>query len=704
MSALENPGRRDFLVTTAATGTGLLLAFALSSCSRLSSPKGNQGFRPNGWLQITSDGRITITIAEAEMGQGVRTSLAMLVAEELEVTLEQVEVEQAPVDNALYGWQYTGGSTSIREGWEPLRRAGAAARHMLIEAAARDWRVAAGECRARRGRVEHSASGRQAGYGELATAAAQLDPPGEVPLKKPSEFRLIGHPVKALGALQVVTGQTRYASDIKLPGMLTAIVVHCPVFGGKARSINSETALRVAGVRRVLEIEEGVVVLADHFWAAQQGARALRIEWDYGAAAGLDSAGIRKLFKSHADRFDSLDQELARALESAPRRLEVDYHVPFQAHAVPESICCTVHIHDGICEVWVPTQSPSDAQEVAARLSLSRPGYLLQKLKGKLLGRPFDAVRIHNMRLGGGFGRRLEVDYVVEAVKIAKLAQAPVRLLWPREEDIQHGYYRPASLHRMRAGLDQQGMPLAWHQLAVGAHGFSSPYYSIPARGGDTLKVDSGVPTGPWRSVSNSYNAFVIEGFIDELAAAAGRDPLDYRLALLQDEPRFRAVIELAAQKAGWGGRLPEGHHLGLAAHPGFGSLVAQVVELSADRETGIRIHRVVCVIDCGQVVNPDTVVAQMEGGIIFGLTATLTSSITISGGRVEQSNLHDFPLLRMGETPPIEVHIMPSSEPPGGVGEPGVPPIAPAVVNALYAATGKRIRDLPVRPQELFQ
>ncbi|HFC54080.1 MAG TPA: xanthine dehydrogenase family protein molybdopterin-binding subunit [Gammaproteobacteria bacterium] len=704
MSTLQNPGRRSFMVTTAAAGSGLLLAFALGSCGGASSPNGRNGFRPNGWLRITPGGRIIITVAEAEMGQGVHTSLAMLVAEELEVTMEQVEVEQAPVDNRLYGWQYTGGSTSVREGWEPMRRAGATARQMLIEAAARRWQVPPGECRARLGVVEHPASGKRATYGELASAAAQLDPPSQVSLKDPARFRLIGRATGEVEAVPVVTGRLRYASDLKLPGMLTAVVVHCPVFGGGVRSVASEAALQVAGVRRVLEIEEGVVVLAEHFWAAQQGARALRIEWDYGAAAGLDSAGIRKLFQSHADRFDSLDQELARALESAPRRLEVDYHIPFQAHAVPESICCTVHIHDGICEVWVPTQSPSEAQEVAARLSLSRPGYLLQKLKGKLLGRPFDAVRIHNMRLGGGFGRRLEVDYVVEAVKIAKLAQAPVRLLWPREEEIQHGYYRPASLHRMRAGLDQQGMPLAWHQLAVGAGGFRSPYYSIPAKGGDTLKLESGVPTGSWRSVGSSYNAFVIEGFVDELAAAAGRDPLDYRLALLEDEPRFRAVIELAAEKAGWGGRLPEGHHLGLAAHPGFGSLVAQVVELSADRERGIRIHRIVCAIDCGQVVNPDTVKAQMEGGIIFGLTATLAGAITIRNGRVEQSNLHDFPLLRMGEVPPIDVYIVPSSAPPGGVGEPGVPPIAPAVGNALYAATGKRIRELPVKPEELFQ
>ncbi len=703
MNSPKNPGRRDFMVTTAAAGTGLLLAFALGSCGGFSPASAGGAFRPNGWLRITPEGRITILIDEAEMGQGVRTSLAMLLAEELEVRLDQVEVEQAPVDNALYGWQDTGGSTSIRNGWERLRRAGATAREMLIEAAARDWQVPAGECRAREGAVEHPASGRRAGYGELATVAAALSPPDGVSLKESAQFRLIGRSVKSLDAPDAVTGRTRYASDLKLPGMLTAIVVHSPVFGGSVRSIDSERTLQQPGVRRVLQIDEGVVVLADHFWAARQGARMLRVEWEYGANRNLDSAGIRDLFTRSADEFKTADPQLEKVLNGAVRRVEADYHIPFQAHATPEPMCCTVHIQGGVCDVWVPTQAPSRAQAEAARLVMSRMGYLLQKLKGKLLGRSFESVRIHNMQLGGGFGRRLEVDYVVEAVKIAKVVDAPVRLLWTREEDIQHGYYRPASLHRMRAALDEKGMPQAWHHLSVGAKGYRHIYYSVPNSAGETHMVDSPVPTGPWRSVGSSYNAFVIEGFIDELAAAAGQDPLNYRLALLQHVPRFRAVLELAAERAGWGGALPEGHHLGLAAHPGFGSLTAQVVELSADRDTGIRIHRIVCAIDCGMVVNPDTVAAQMEGGIIFGLTATLSGAITIRNGRVEQSNLHDFPLLRMGEVPPIEVHIMPSSEPPGGVGEPGVPPIAPAVVNALYAATGRRIRALPVRLEELF-
>ena len=700
MSIVYNPGRREFLATTAAAGAGLILAFSVTSCARSRPRKGGgDGFHPNGWLQITPDDRITVFVDEAEMGQGVHTALPMLVAEELEVDLDMITVAQAPVDNAVYGWQYTGGSTSVREGWMRFRQAGAVAREMLRAAAAASWKVPVGECRARQGVIVHAPSKRHATYGQLSGAAAGMPVPSSVTLKEPGEFQVIGRSLPRVGGVDALTGRAVYGIDIELPGLLTATVVHPPVFGGSVRRVDSTKALAIPGVRRVVEIDAGVAVVADHFWAAKKGADALDIEWESGPHAQLSSEAIKKSFAEQADA-----APVPATITEAERIIEARYHVPYQAHAALEPMCCTVHIHDGICEVWVPSQNPSDAQMVAGRFSLSRFDYLLQRVKGKLLGRSFDSIRIYNTLIGGGFGRRLESDYVVEAVQIAKAVDGPVKLIWSREEDIRHDFYRPASLHRMSAGIDKQGRLVAWHQLAIGASAYGPPYYAIPESGSDTIELDTGVPTGPWRSVSHSWNAYVIEGFIDELAAAVGKDPVAYRLSLLEGQPRLKAVIELAAEKAGWGGSLPAGHYQGIAAHPGFGSYVAQVVELSVEPEQGIRIHRVVCVIDCGQVVNPDMVVAQMEGGIIFGLTAALISSISIRDGRTEQSNYWDFPILRMGETPHIDVYIVPSSEAPGGVGEPGVPPVAPAVLNALYAATGVRLRKLPVGIEDLQQ
>ncbi len=704
MRIAYNPGRREFLASTAAAGAGLLLAFSLGSCVRAGSPGGNGGFQPNGWLRITPDNRITVLVDEAEMGQGVHTALPMLVAEELEVELSAVRVEQAPVENAVYGWQYTGGSTSVREGWERFRRAGAVAREMLLAAAAQRWGVPVRECRAVNGEVVHEPSGRRAVYGELATTAAGVPVPERITLKESGAFRIIGKSLPRVDGEKALSGRAIYGIDVQLPNLLTATIVHPPVFGARAQKVDAERALSSPGVRKVVQIDNGVAVVADHFWAAKKGAELLDIQWDLGTYADLSSEGIWQLFAGEADSHASkADERLSAVWKEGVRRHEAEYRLPFQAHAAMEPMCCTVHIHDGICEVWVPSQSPSDAQIIAGRFSMSRMEYLAQRLKGKLLGRSFESVRVHNTLLGGGFGRRLESDYVAEAVQIAKAVDAPIKLIWTREEDIRHDFFRPASLHRMTAGVDDKGMPVAWHQLAIGASAYGSPYYRIPVSGADTVEVETGVPTGPWRSVSHSWNAFVIEGFIDELAVAAGKDPLAYRLELLEDNPRLKAVVERAADEAGWGRKLPDGHSMGIAAHPGFGSYVAQVVELSASREQGIHIHRVVCVIDCGRVINPDMVVAQMEGGIIFGLTATLTSAITIRKGGVEQSNYWDFPILKIGETPPIEVHIVPSEEEPGGVGEPGVPPIAPAVVNALHAATGKRIRQLPVKLEELF-
>ncbi len=707
MSIVYSPDRRQFLVTSAAAGAGFLLAFSLASCARSGSSDkaGGTGFRPNGWLRITPDNRITVLVDEAEMGQGVHTSLPMLVAEELEVDLTAIQVEQAPVENAVYGWQYTAGSTSIREGWERFRRAGAVAREMLLAAAAQSWGVPKGECKAISGEVVHEASGHRASYGELATVAAGMPLPEHVHLKEPGAFRIIGKSMPRVDGEKALNGSAVFGIDVQLPDLLTATVVHPPVYGGRVQKFDAAKALASPGVREVVEIDSGVAVVADHFWAAKKGAELLEIQWDLGPNADLSSESILQLFNQHAESHaNKAEERIAAAMKEGGQRFEAEYQLPFQAHAALEPMCCTVHIHDGICEVWVPSQAPSDAQIIAGRFSMSRVEYLIQRLKGKLLGRSFDSVKVHNTLLGGGFGRRLENDYVVEAVQIAKAVDAPVKLIWTREEDIRHDFFRPASLHRMTAGIDDEGMPVAWHQLAVGVSAYGAPYYRIPVAAADSVELETGVPTGPWRSVSHSWNAFVIESFIDELAVNAGRDPVEYRLRLLAEQPRLKAVVEKAAEKANWGGSLPEGHFQGIAAHPGFGSQVAQVVELSVSRSKGIRIHRIVCVIDCGMVVNPDMVVAQMEGGIIFGLTATLTSAITIRGGCAEQSNYWDFPILKIGETPPIEVYVMPSDEPPGGVGEPGVPPVAPAVVNALHAATGTRIRKLPVTIEDLFE
>lgn len=708
MSALANVSRRDFLKTGVAAGSGLVVGFYLPprqslAAFALESPG---PFAPNAFLSVGTDGSVTIWVAKSEMGQGVQTSLPMLVAEELEADWSRVRIEQAPAD-PKYGNQDTGGSTSVREGWESLRKAGAVAREMLKSAAAERWGVERETCRAEKGEVIHAPSGRRLGYGELAEAAARLPVPEQVSLKDAKDFRLLGRRFPRLDTPAKVDGSARFGLDVKVPGMLFAAVARCSVFGGKVARFDAGKARAIEGVRQVVPVANGVAVVAETTWAAMQGAAALDITWDEGPHAGLSSAGIRQMFAELAQKPGAAarkEGDAENALAGAAKKLEAVYEVPFLAHAAMEPMNCTADVRRDRCEVWAPTQSPGPTRETAA----------------KITGLPLDSVTVHVTLLGGGFGRRFEQDFVTDAVEISKAVGAPVKVVWSREEDIQHDFYRPASYHRLSAGLDRDGNLVAWTHRLVGpsiigrfgvpakdivneaADGAANLPYAIPNVEVDYVVADTAVPVGWWRSVWNSQNAFANECFLDELAAAAGKDPYQLRLQLLSRSPRHKAVLELAATKAGWGNPVPAGRHRGIAVHESFGSYVAQVAEVSVARDGAVRVHRVVCAVDCGLVVNPDTIEAQMEGGIVYGLTAALKGAITIDKGRVEQSNFHDYAMLRIEEMPGVEVHIVPSNEPPGGVGEPGLPPIAPAVVNAVFAATGKRIRQLPIRAEEL--
>ncbi|MDE2088651.1 MAG: xanthine dehydrogenase family protein molybdopterin-binding subunit [Gammaproteobacteria bacterium] len=706
--------RREFLKVGAAAGGGLLIGFHLPLLGRLAEAAEKPlVFAPNAWIRIGADNSVTFMVARSEMGQGVMTSLPMLIAEELEVNLDKVRLEMAPADpayvNPLLGLQATGGSTSVRSAWEPLRQAGAAARGLLIEAAAKTWGVTPESCRAQNGGVIHAASGRHLSYGRLAAIAATLPVPEEVFLKEPKEFKIIGKPVPRLDSPPKVDGRASFGIDAKVPGMLIASVLRCPVFGGKAASYNAHQAMAVKGVRHVLQISSGLAVVADHFWAALQGRKALEVKWDYGPHAGLSSAVITHMFEQaseHPGTVARSEGDAAAALKRGAKRLEAVYQVPYLAHATMEPMNCTAHVRKDGCDIWAPTQAQGPAQQTAARLT----------------GLPPSAIRIHTTYLGGGFGRRFEQDFLSDAVEISKSIGIPVKVIWTREDDMQHDVYRPATYNRLHAALDKNGLPTAWtHRIAgpsilarvfpdsvkngidrTSVDGAANIPYAIPNLHVDYVMVNPGVPVGFWRSVGNSQNAFIVESFLDEIAAAGRHDPYELRRTLLAHAPRHRAVLELAAAKAGWGKPPAHGRYRGIAVHESFASYVAQVAEVSVSKEGAVRVHRVVCAVDCGTVVNPNTVAAQMESAIVYGLTAALKGEITLEHGRVVQSNFDNYPLLRMHEMPDVEVHVMASEAPPGGVGEPGTPPIAPAVANAVFAATGKRVRRLPIRASDL--
>ena len=722
--------RRRFLQVGAAAGGGLLIGFQLSACNKNGDRKEpppekavgeaatresqrRAGLAGNAFIRIDRQGVVTLIMHKVEMGQGTFTAMPMLLAEELSVDLAKVMLEQAPADNTLYsdpmlGGQVTGGSTSVRASWKPLREAGAAARMVLVSAAAQQWQVEPGACRAVNGSVTHPPSGRILNYGELVDAAARLAAPARIELKKPEAYTLVGRPHKRLDSPDKVNGAAKFGIDVRLPGMLVGTVAASPVPGGKLASMSEADAMAVKGVRHVLRMDGAVAVVGDHMWAARQGLAALKPQWDDGPNATVSTAAIVADMMKKSEQAGAVARsvgETAKALGAGAGRIDAVYEVPFLAHATMEPMNCTVDLRADGCDLWVGTQVPSLAQGVAARLT----------------GLPPEKIKVHNFFLGGGFGRRLEVDYVAQAVGFAKLMKGPVKFIWTREEDIQHDMYRPYYVDRISARLDAKGMPAAWFHRITGSsiiarfaptamkdgvdpdavEGASELQYTIPAQLVEYMRHEPPLATAFWRGVGATHNVFVVESFIDELAHAAKQDPVAYRRALLGKSPRMLAVLELAAQQAGWGKPLKAaaGRRAGrgVSAQFAFGTYMAQVAEVSVGADGGVQVHRVVCALDCGQVVNPDTVVAQVEGGIVFGLTAALWNEVTVAQGRVVQSNFHDYRVMRINEAPAIEVHIVRSSDDPGGIGEPGTAAIAPAVANAVFAATGKRVRKLPL-------
>ncbi len=703
-----NAGRRGFM---AGSGAALVLGFSLPiagrAATKAAAAAAGPAFQPNAWLRITPDNRITVVCGSAEMGQGVLTAIPMLMAEELDADWQQVHVEQAPVDqayaNPMFGMQVTGGSTTVRAHWEPVRKAGAAARAMLVAAAAEQWKVDPASCRTEAGQVLH-ASGKKLSYGALAAAAAQQKAPANPPLKSRADFKILGKPLKRLDTPGKVNGSAKYGIDVSVPGMLVAVMARAPLPGSKPTKVDDAKAKAMPGVKAVLTIPSGVAVLATGYWAAKKGRDALAITWDQGALAGLSSDKVSAMLAAAADDPAAValsEGNVKDGAATATTTLDATYEAPYLAHACMEPLNCTAWVKGDEVEVWAGTQSQGPAQGILSQVVSVQPA----------------KVKINTMLLGGGFGRRFAPDFVIDATLLSKISGAPVKLIYSREDDMAAGFYRPASVAKCSAGLDDKGKPVML-KIGVGSPSImaASGFMQIPPSGVDSFAME-GVADHPydianqllrygrsepgpqvwfWRSVGHSQNIFFIESFIDELAAAARQDPFEFRRGLLGKQPRYKQVLEAAAAKAGWGQPLPAGRFRGIAVAQSFGSYVAEVAEVSVAADGTPKVHRVVAAVDCGQTVNPAIIARQIEGAIVYGLSAALYGKLSLKDGRVEQSNFHDYPVLRMPEMPKVEVHILPSTEAPGGIGEPGTPPIAPAVANAIFAATGKRLRTLP--------
>jgi CO/xanthine dehydrogenase Mo-binding subunit len=716
--APDQVSRRNFVVVLASAGGGLLLGCRVGDRLQGKSSTGATAaepavFAPNAFVRIGRDGRVTMIVGQVEMGQGMYTSMPMLIAEELEVPLDQVRVEHAPPDDKLYanplvGFQMTGASSSVKMLYEPLRKAGATARIMLVTAAAQRWKVDPASCQAAKGIVTHPPTGKKLSYGELADAAAKVPVPAEVTLKDPKNFTLIGTPAKRLDSPEKVNGTAMYSIDVRLPGLKFATLAASPVIGGKVASLDESKAKAIPGVRQIVNLGDLVAVVGDHMWAAKQGLAALAIHWDDGPNGKVSTADVVKGLDAASRKPGVVARKQGTPPAGAAKKVEAIYSAPFLAHATMEPVNCTVHVRKDGCEVWTGSQVLTRVQATAA----------------KVTGLPLEKVVVHNHLLGGGFGRRLEVDFETQAVRIAKEVEGPVKVVWTREEDIQHDVYRPYYYDRISAQLDARGKPVAWNHRLVGPSilarwappafqkgldgdaidGANTLLYDIPSIRVEYVRHEEPVlNTGFWRGVGPTHNIFVVESFIDELAAASKQDPVEFRRSLLAKAPRAMAVLDLAAKAGDWGKPLPPGYGRGVSLlYSAWDSYLAEVAEVEVSKSGEVRVHRVVCAVDCGTVVNPDTVKAQIEGGIVFGISGALWGEITLKNGRVEQSNFNNYRLLRINETPAIEVHLVRNGEKPGGIGEPGTAVTAPALANAVFAATGKRIRKLPLKADKL--
>ena len=719
-TTLQSPSRRTLLKVGSLALGGLVIGFTLPFAGRSFAEQVlNEGPEDqpmsnatalDAFISIDRDGQVTFTVPKIEMGQGAQSGLAVMVAEELEIGLEQITLKEAPPNEQIYNdkllnFQATGGSTSIRSNWEPLRQAGAAARLLLIQAAAQRWQLGADQLRAENGRVL-GPDGQSLGYGELVEDAAKLPVPEDIPLKPADQFRLIGKPTRRLDTPAKVDGTARFTIDLVVPGMKYASIRACPVLGGTLREVNERAARRIPGVIEVVRLDNAVAVIGEHTWAAFAGVRALEIDWALGDNAGIDSAQMEREIRAALDKPGAIANEqgdIDAALKDAARTFEAEYEMPFLAHAALEPMTCVAEVRADAVELWVGTQVPVRAQTAAAEAA----------------GRPVEQVIVNNQLIGGAFGRRLEVDFISQAVAIAAQVDYPIKLTWTREEDTTHDMYRPHYIDRFAAALDAEGRLQGWRHTIAGASVLArfAPE-AVPENGldGDAVEVAmhpsyampnlrvNYVPVPPralhqswWRGVGPLRSTYMLESFIDEVARSVEQDPVDYRMALLGNHPRAQGVLRLAAEKAGWGEPLEAGHGRGVAVQEVFGSFLATVVELQVSEDKGIRLKRLVVAIDCGQVMNPVSVKSQIEGGTLFGLSAALFNEITVREGRVEQTNFHDYRQLRISDAPPVETYIVESREAPGGVGEAGTAMIAPALVNALAAANGTRIRRLPL-------
>jgi isoquinoline 1-oxidoreductase beta subunit len=721
--------RRAFLKGSL-KATGLTLAvcatpFGYTLLNASEKKETASGFHPSIWFDITPDNNVTITLGASEMGQGTHTALAMILADELEADWPRVRVLQGGAreefKNPILHSQLAVGSATVRGFYAILRKAGAAGRSMLVQAAASQWKVPDGECEALKNTVRHKQSGRSLTYGQLCTKAARLPTPQDPTLKSDGAFRFMGQAIPRLDIPAKVSGKAKFGLDFTMPGMLTAVLARPPAYGAKPTFFDQEAAKAVKGVRTVVSMPMGIAVLADSLSAAWAGREALKVKWDPGTHPGLNDASVEKSLMAELDKPGSVAMQAGdalKALSEAPKKVAATYYVPFVAHATMEPMNCTAHVQKDGCDVWVPTQGQSIAQLVAGQVS----------------GLPPEKVRIHTTYLGGGFGRRASPDFVVEAVIASKASGKPVKVVWTREEDTRHDAFRAAMSHRIEAGLDDRGRLTAWsHKASSGSimkdidpkairNGVDimslwglvdfpgSPdnnriLYDIPNITVEFRLSDLPIPVSPWRSVQNGPNAYAIECFMDELAHAAGQDPLEFRLAHLQNNPRSRRALETAAEKAGWGKPPAKGQGRGIAQHTCFGTHTAQVAELSVDEKTGaIRVHRVVVALDCGPAIAPFNIQTQIEGSVTMALSTALKEEVRFSNGGVASANFDDYRPLRLSETPEIEVHLLKSRERMGGIGEPGIPPTAPAVANAFFNATGRRLRRIPMTPERVLE